>query len=432
MGFEILEGLSLAQSHATETRVRLPESGRPPDEIYSKLDELQELDIRWGEGRVAALVFLAGEDVKEVARTAYDKYFSTNGLSPKAFRSLERLESEVVDMACDLLNGPETATGNITSGGTESIIMAIKSARDQARAERPEVTDPEIVVPFNAHPAFNKGGHYLGVRVVRTPLTDEFRVDLDAYEAAISDNTIMMAGSAPNYPHGMIDQIPEMAAMAEARGIRFHVDACVGGFFLPFLERAGTKLIPFDFRVPGVSTISADLHKFGYSARGASLILSRNEYIQSFQKFTFSDWSAGVYQTPTIAGSRPGGAVAASWAVMQYLGMDGYTRLVEHTMEFIGQLINGIERIPTLEVRGKPDMSLLSYGSSEIDIYAVAELLEEKGWFVHRDQHPQGIHLMLSPGHSAFMDQYLKDVAEAVEIVQKQGKTAASREANYG
>lgn len=410
----------------------LPQHGRDPSELYTELDALQEQDIRWGEGRVAALVFLAGEDVREVARTAYNKYFSTNGLSPRAFKSLDALESDVVAMSCNLLHGDSEATGNITSGGTESIIMGVKSARDQALHDHPDITHPEMVVPFNAHPAFNKAGHYLGVRVVRTPLTDDFRVDLDAYAEAVGPNTVLMAGSAPNYPHGMIDPIPEMAGIAARRGIRFHVDACVGGFFLPFLERLGYDLPAYDFRVPGVSTISADLHKFGFSARGASLILSRNPEINAFQRFRFEDWPAGVYQTPTMAGSRPGGAVAAAWAVMQYLGVEGYCRLVQQTMDFIGPLIERIESIPGLSVRGDPDMSLLSYGTDEFDIYAVAELMEEKGWFVHRDRIPPGIHLMLSPGHGPFMEQYTEDLAQAVDVVRHRNITASTRDARYG
>lgn len=412
-------------------RAALPKQGVSPADLWQIADDEQRGDVKWRDGRVAALVYLIDDDILEVAKEAYGRFSSENGLSPKAFPSLYRFETEIICMAAGLFHGDE-AVGSVTSGGTESIVLAVKIARDRARAERPDITSPEILLPFTAHPAFAKAAHYLGVESKRTPLNEEYRVDLDAYEASITENTIMMVGSAPNYPMGMVDPIPEMAALAEARSIHFHVDACVGGFFLPFAEKMGKEFPVWDFRVPGVTTISADLHKYGYTAKGASTIISRDPAIFEYQKFEFGDWPAGVYSTPNITGTRPGGPIAAAWAVMNYLGEDGYIKQAERIYGFMPKLIEGINEIPGLEVRGVPDMSIVTYGSDTFDIYAVADGLEERGWFVHRDRQPKGIHLMLSPGHDKFIDGYLRDLSDVTNLVTRGEITAGSKEARYG
>lgn len=412
-------------------RTTLPKEGVAPEELWRIAEEEQQGDVQWRKGRVAALVYLFDDDIVQVAKEAYQRFSSENGLSPKAFPSLHRFETDIISMAAGLFHGPD-ALGSVTSGGTESIFVATKIARDRARAERPEISQPEIVAPFTAHPAFSKAAHYLGLTVTRTPLTEDFRVNLDAYENAISENTVMMVGSAPNYPFGTVDPIPEMAAMAKARGIHFHVDACVGGYFLPFAEKLGKTFPQWDFRVPGVDTISADLHKYGYTAKGASSILSRDQSIFQYQKFDFGDWPAGVYSTPNVTGTRPGGPIAAAWAVMNYLGESGYVRLAERVYGLMDRLLVGLGEIPGLIIRTQPDMSIVTFGSDDFDIYAVADGLEERGWFVHRDRQPKGIHLMLSPGHDQFVDEYLRDLREVVDLVLRGQITATSKEARYG
>lgn len=408
----------------------LPVHGRPPDEIWSTMEVARVGDVDWRGGRVAGYLFLAGDDVLEVAKRAYLEFFSENGLSGKAFPSLQRFESEVIAMTAGLFHG-ERAVGSITGGGSESITLAVKSARDRARAERPEIVEPEMVLSFTAHPAFSKAAHYFGLKTVRTPLKDDFRLDLATYRAAVTDNTVLMVGSAPNYPNGMVDPIPEMAPIAAERGINFHVDACVGGYFLPFAEKLGRALPQFDFRVPGVTTMSADLHKFGYTAKGASVIMSRDAEIFGYQGFELGDWPGGLYRTPNIAGTRPGGAIAAAWAVMNYLGEAGYCRLAETVLRFMQKLVAGIEAIPELDVRGEPDMGLVSYGSSVLDIHAVAEGLERRGWFVQLDRRPPGIHLMLSPGHEPIVDQYLMDLTAATRQAASGELTSRGKEARY-
>jgi glutamate/tyrosine decarboxylase-like PLP-dependent enzyme len=411
--------------------VMLPRQGRSPEELWAIMDEESKADVRWQDGRVAALVYLAGDDVTEVAKEAYVRAFSGNGLAPTAFPSLKRYEEDVVGMTAALLHG-DSGVGNITSGGTESILLAVKIARDRARERLPEITVPEIVLPETAHPAFNKAAHYFGLKAVRTPVGADFRVDIDAYRAAITDNTVLLVGSAPNYVYTMIDPIPELSELARERDLCFHVDACVGGFFLPFAEKLGREIIPFDFRNPGVTTISADLHKFGYTAKGASTLICRDAEVHRYQEFAFSDWPGGTYRTPTMTGTRPGGAIAAAWAVLNYLGEEGYLRLVDRTLSMVDRLVSELEAIPELYVVGKPDMSLVAYGSHTLDIVAVADGMQARGWFVYLERVPPSIHLMLSPGHDAFIDRYLADLREVIEFVKGGQITRERDEIKYG
>jgi glutamate/tyrosine decarboxylase-like PLP-dependent enzyme len=419
------------QETQTQRRATLAREGIAAADLWTIMDHEAEADVRWQDGRVAALVYMAGDDVTEVAKEAFLRGFSGNGLAPTAFPSLKRYESEVVEMVAGLLNAP-AGLGNITSGGTESILLGVKIARDRARVHQPHITAPEIVLPETAHPAFNKAAHYFGLTAIRVPTGPGYRVDLDAYRAAITENTVLLVGSAPNYVYTMIDPIPALSELARERNISFHVDACVGGFFLPFVEKLGYEIIPFDFRNPGVTTISADLHKFGYTAKGASTLICRDAEIYGYQEFAFSDWPGGTYRTPTLTGTRPGGAIAAAWAVMNYLGEDGYLRLTDRTMRFMRRLRDVIEAMPDLYVVGEPDMSLIAFGSNTLDIVAVGDGMQARGWFVYLERVPPSIHLMLSPEHDRFLDRYLNDLREVIELVRAGEITRERDELKYG
>ncbi|MCA9858566.1 MAG: aspartate aminotransferase family protein [Thermomicrobiales bacterium] len=413
------------------SRFTLPREGIPADQIRDLMDDASTGDVEWELGRVAALVYMAGEDVTQVSKEAYLTGFSTNGLAPTAFPSLRKYESDVIDMVSGMLNA-QHAVGAITSGGTESILLAVLIARERARKRSPHITSPTMVLPETAHPAFNKAGYYFDIEPIRVPTGAGYRVDVDRYEAAITDDTILCVGSAPNYVYTMIDPIPKLSELARARDISFHVDACVGGFFLPFVEKLGYSRIPFDFRNPGVTTISADLHKFGYTAKGASTLTCRDDEIGSYMGFHFADWPGGSYRTPTLTGTRPGGAIAAAWAVMNYLGEDGYLDRTKQTMDFVEHLLEEIESIPDLYVVGEPDMSLVAYGSHTLDMVAIGDAMQDRGWFVYMERIPPSIHLMLSPGHAPFIELYLSDLNEVVELARA-GKIERKRdEIKYG
>jgi sphinganine-1-phosphate aldolase len=410
--------------------MKFPEQGMPRDDLTSRLRESISRDADWRGGKIFSLVYFAGDDVAEVLKEAYTAAFYSNGLGPGAFKSLKKFESEVIAMTADLLQHPDAA-GNMTSGGTESILMAVKTARDWGRAER-AIAHPRIVVPVTAHPAFDKAAHYLDVEIVHTPPREDLRADVDAMREAIDENTVLIAGSAPCYPFGVIDSIPEIAALAGERGVLCHVDACLGAYLLPFVERLGRPVPPWDFRVQGVTSISADLHKYGYSARGASVVLYRDRELRRHQFFATSDWPGGLYGSPTLAGSRPGGAIAAAWAVLNYLGVEGYTRLARTVMDTTEALTDGINAIPELRVLGEPDMSVFAFTADSLDIHAVADALDEAGWHPDRQQNPSSLHCMITPAHEDAVNPFLAALEEAVERARTQAPAEGGKAAVYG
>ena len=408
----------------------LPKTGLARAAIDRVLDEAGRGDVDWRDGRIAVYVHYAGEDVLEVAKSAYLKFFSENGLGPRAFPSLARFEAEVIAMTLDLLHGAETGRGAMTTGGTESIFLAIKTARDFARAQRPGLGRPTIVAARSAHPAFNKAAHFFDMQVVRVPLADDFRADPAAMERAITPDTVMLVGSAPAYPHGVMDPIEELAGVARRHDLWLHVDACVGGYIAPFAQRLGAPIPPFDFAVSGVTSMSADLHKYGFAAKGASAVLYRDEAAFRHQAFVFDDWSRGHYETQSLVGTRAGGAIASAWAVMNFLGEDGYLDKVRRILATRRAIEAGVKALG-LEVWGAPQLSILSFGSRELDIFAVADEMTRRGWFVGRLAEPPGIHLMLNLTHEPVVDRYLADLKDGLAAVKRSGTRVADRQATY-
>ncbi len=409
-----------------------PDSGLPAPEVLAALSELARDDADWRAGRTFSLVYNAGAEVNALLEGAYRLFLQTNALSVTAFPSLRRLEAEVVAMTADLLHAPEPA-GTLTSGGTESICMAVKAARDHARAERPDIQLPEMVLPVSAHPAFHKAAHYFGVRAVPVPVGPDFRADVAAMAAALTPHTILLVGSAPGFPHGVIDPIAELAALAAARGLWFHVDACVGGFQLPFLEALGEPIPPFDFRLPGVTSMSADVHKYGFAAKGASVVLYRSKALRRFQFFAYVDWPGGIYGSPSLAGARGGGPIAAAWAVFKTLGRPGFLRLADVMRQTTKRLQRGITALPGWQLLGEPAMSVFACAHESADVYAVAEDLEHRGgWRLDRLQNPPGLHFMVSPAHAAHVDEFLTDFAAATAAAAARPAGAADMAAMYG
>jgi glutamate/tyrosine decarboxylase-like PLP-dependent enzyme len=407
-----------------------PKQGSSHDDVMSRIGEALEGDADWRNGRIFSLVYFAGDDVAQVIRDAYSAAIFTNGLGPTAFRSLKKMESEVIAMTADLLAMPE-AVGNMTSGGTESILMAVKTARDWAKAEK-GITTPEVLLPVTAHPAFDKAAQYLGVKRVAIPIGEDSRADVKAARAAMTPETVLVVGSAPCYPFGVIDPIPELAELAAEHNVPCHVDACLGGFFLPFMERLGEEVSPWDFRVPGVASISSDLHKYGFAARGASTIMYRDKAYRRHQYFLKEDWPGGLYGSPTLAGSRPGGAIAAAWAVLTYLGEDGFKRLVRATIDTTRTLINGINAVDGLRVLARPDMSVFAFTSESADIYAVGDALGERGWSPDRQQDPPSLHIMVTPAHEAVAGDFLHDLQASAARVAEGELAASGSAAMYG
>jgi len=394
--------------------MKLPEHGSSREEILARMRERKATDADWEGGRTFSLVYPAGKEVDDMLAAANELYLYENALNPFRFPSLRTMEDEVCEMTAGLLHAPEGAGGAMTSGGTESILMGVKTARDRARAER-GIERPKALVPYTAHPAFAKACKYLGLELVQLPVRDDKRADVAAAEKLIGDDTALVVGSAPNYPFGVVDPIPELAALASERGINFHTDACLGGFLLPFLEELGEPIPPFDFRVPGVSTISADVHKYGYCTKGASVITHRDRaHLHQYQLFLYDQWPGGLYGSFAMAGARPAAPIAAAWAVMNFLGRSGYVKLARVLRDTTRTLRAGIEAIPELTVWADPVMSVMSFGSKRIDISAVGDVMDERGWHLDRQTDPDALHLMVSPAHARVVDAFLSDLRDAV------------------
>jgi glutamate/tyrosine decarboxylase-like PLP-dependent enzyme len=421
------------KSQSAGGRRRLPDESSTSEEILEALREMGTGDAKWREGRTFSLVYHAGDEHTALLKSASELYFAENALNPMAFGSLKRMENEVVGMALDLLGAPEGAAGSMTSGGTESILMAMKTYRDRARALRPEVTQPEVVMPSTAHPAFHKAAHYLGLKAVAVPVGRDYRADVTSMQEAISDSTIALVGSAPSYPQGVMDPIGEIAELAASKGLPMHVDACVGGYLLPFVRELGYPVPAFDFRVPGVTSISADLHKYGFAAKGASTILYRDRSLRKYQIYVYSDWPGGLFASMTLLGTRAGGPIAAAWASLMRMGRAGFLKTAGEVMRTAQAFMEGIVKIPGLFIVGEPAMSVFAFASSEVNLHVVADQMEARGWHCDRQMNPTSIHLMITPSHVGLVDRYLGDLAEAVAYARAHPEAAgAGTAAMYG
>jgi sphinganine-1-phosphate aldolase len=425
--------MSLSKKGRRQMRKSMPLRGRPHDAVLAELRSFKEADCDWQRGRVPLYVFKADEDVHEMGRAAFFEYFSENALGGRrAFPSVKRMEDDVIDMALDLFRAPDGAKGFMTTGGTESIVQAVQACRDWTRKQRgSRASAANIVAPVSAHPAFDKAARLMDLEVRRAPVSANFRADIGALEALIDDETIMLVGSAPCFPYGVIDPIAEIGRLAERRGLWLHVDACVGGYIAPFARMIGRNIPDFDFHVPAVMSISADLHKFGFCPKPASTVFYRDQDKADVHAFEFAGWPNGRFVTTTIAGTRPAGGVAAAWAVFNHLGVEGYKRIVGNLLSFVDDYKRGIQEIGGLHIVGDPHLSIVAYGSDEFDVFRVAEIMSEKGWLPGLVQQPKAIHRMMSMVHAGSLQEYLDDVRAAVGIVRQSGPQASSMTASY-
>jgi len=378
----------------------------------------------WKSGKVWAYVYNPGEETRQVVTEAYNMFLTENCLDPSVFPSMLKLETDIVRMVANLLRGDEGAVGHVTSGGTESIMLAVKTARDKARAERPDITTPEMVLPKTAHAAFHKAAHFLGLKPVVTPFdTHTFRADVQAMRDAITENTILLVASAPCYSQGVIDPIGEIGALAQEKGLLFHVDACVGGIHLSFMRKMGYHLPDFDFSVPGVSSISADMHKYGYAAKGSSTILYRDKSLRRYQIFACTDTTAYTLINPTVLSSKSGGPLAGTWAILNFLGEAGYEDIVREVQEATRRLVEGINQIEALRVLGQADMCMFSFASDVLNVYQLADEMKKRGWYLQGQfstpLSPRNLHISVNYGTLPKVDALIQDLRECVEIVKK-------------
>jgi glutamate/tyrosine decarboxylase-like PLP-dependent enzyme len=447
---------------------RLPAHGSDSDAVLARMGELRADDRDWKGGRVFSLVYSAGDAVHDLLQRASNLYSAENALNTLVFPSLGWMQHDIVTITAGLLGADEVGGGRagegragggragegragggragevrgyLTSGGTESLLQATKTARDWGRSRDQPIEHPNMVLATSGHAAFEKAAHYFDVESRRIPVGSDFRADPDAMADAIDDDTVMVVGSAPSYPQGVVDPIPELAGLAAERGILCHVDACMGGFILPFLGQLGHVTKRWDLSVPGVTSISADLHKYGYGSKGVSVVLYGSGELARLQPFITTNWLGGLYGSPSMAGTRPAGPIAAGWAVLQYLGNDGYLRLAEDTWQAATTIRGAIDRAPGLAVRGDPDATVFAFGGSGgldgapggIDTFALGDHLADRGgWYFDRQSPPDSLHATVHAGHAAVADELAADIVAVAAELARSGATASRRDTTYG
>ncbi len=388
-----------------------PTEGRRAADLLAELRELRSGDLDWRAGRAFSLVYDVDDpELEELLETVGVMFLHENALNPFRYRTLLKMETEVVAAAVDLFGA---GAGAISSGGTESIFLAVHTAREWGRAKG--IERPRLVCANTAHPAFAKACHYLGVEMVQTLHGPDGRAQPDQFAQVIDDRTVLVVASTPCYPFGVIDPVEAIAALAVERGTLCHVDACLGGWLLPWWERLGQPVPPWGFAVEGVTSMSADIHKYGYTFKGASTVLYRDRDLFQHQIFMYDAWPGGLYASSTAAGTRPGAPIAGAWAAIHHLGADGYLRLAARVLDATTRFRAGIDAIEGIRVTGEPDMSLFEFGpepDAGVDMDGVCDVMDQRGWNLDRQQ--GGLHLMVSPGHDRVVDQFCADLADAV------------------
>jgi glutamate/tyrosine decarboxylase-like PLP-dependent enzyme len=408
---------------------RLPARGVPRDEILRQVEDLAARErSRWRDGLVSGAVYHGGDDHVAFLNQVYAITSQVNPLHADLWPSATKYEAEIVAMTAGMLGGDAVPSrdparqveGSVTAGGTESILLAMRTYRDWGRRVR-RITRPELVAPATAHVAFDKAAQYFRIKLVRVPVAADFRADVAAMRRAITRNTVALVGSAPTFPHGVVDPIEDLAAVARERRIGFHTDACLGGFVLPWARRLGYEIPRFDFSVPGVTSMSADTHKFGYAAKGTSVVLYRGTRLRSFQYFTATEWPGGLYFSPTLAGSRPGGLGAACWAAMVATGEDGYLEATRRILETGAAIRRGIEAIPQLRVLGDP-LWVVAFASDTVDVYRVLEHMTRRGWNLNGLHKPAAVHICVTLRHTqpGVAERFLSDLRASVDQVRSQ------------
>ncbi|RKP09837.1 sphinganine-1-phosphate aldolase BST1 [Thamnocephalis sphaerospora] len=423
----------VAPQRPGETRyLELPRQGFTEEQVRAELAKYHGMaEVDWQDGKISGAIYHGGKQLSNLCSDAYRLFCVSNPLHPEVFPGVRKMEAEVVSMVLRMYNAPSTAGGVMTSGGTESLIMACKAYREWAREKR-GITEPEIIAPVSIHAAFDKACGYFGIRLVHVPVDpDTFQADLNAVRRAVNRNTILIAASAPNFPYGTIDDITAMAAIARRRGIGMHVDCCLGGFLAPFMEKAGFAMPPFDFRVPGVTSITCDTHKYGFAPKGTSIVMYRTKELRSYQYFVCPEWTGGVYASPSVAGSRPGALIAGCWTALMSMGEAGYVDSTRKIIECARHIHRGIQAISGVHVLGYPVMSVVSFGADpSMNVHAIADAMSRRGWHLNSLQNPDAVHIACTMLTVPVAEQFCQDLKAAVDEVRadpelsKHGKAA--------
>lgn len=408
-----------------EKNYALPNEGFEREKVLDILQQMaDEESTRWQDGFVSGGIYHGAKEHIDFLNKVYAINSQSNPIHADIFPSNSKFESEIVSMVASMMGQGKTPddsiiVGSVSSGGTESILLAMKTYRDRAREEK-GITQPEMILPVSAHVAFDKASHYFGIKMVKIPVKDDYTVNVEEVKKAITKNTIVIVGSAPCFPHGVFDDIHALSEIAYQHGIGFHTDSCLGGFVVPFAEKLGYNVPVIDFRLKGVTSMSVDTHKYGYAAKGTSVVLYRNEALRHYQYFTATEWPGGLYFSPTLAGSRTGGLSAACWAALLTIGEDGYLRATKAIIETATKVKQAIENeIPDLQILGNP-LWILAIKSDTLNIYEVLDQLSHKGWSLNGLHKPSCFHIAFTlrqtvPGVAERLIQDLKDAVAFVK-----------------
>ena len=402
----------------------LPSAGLSHEKILADIQSMHDLEtVRWREGYVSGGIYHGNQEHIDFLNRVYALQSQSNPLHSDLFPSATKFEAEIVSMVANMHGRGKTTDGapvcgTVTSGGTESILVAMKSYRDRGREEK-GITEPEMIVPVTAHAAFDKASQYFNIKQVKIPVTGNYSVDVAAVKRAVNNNTIVIVGSAPSFPHGTFDAIKELSDIALKNGIGFHTDCCLGGFVVPFAEKLGYKVPVVDFRLPGVTSMSVDTHKYGYAAKGTSVVLYRTEELRHYQFYTSTDWPGGLYFSPTLAGSRPGALSAACWAAMLAMGEEGYLKATKSILETADKIRQGIATIPELKMLGEP-VWIFALASESLNIYEVLDQMAQKHWNLNGLHKPACFHIALTLRHTqpGVAERFLQDLKDSVAYVK--------------
>jgi len=417
-----LEGSLKPYKDKVQSFASLPEKGLGKEDVVVLMEDIHEKEVSsWEDGYVSGAVYHGGQKHIDFLNKIYGFNSQSNPLHSDIWPSATKFESEIVSMTASMLGADKTddeICGVVSSGGTESILLAMKTYRDRARKEK-KITRPEMIVPVTAHAAFDKAAQYFNIKIIHVPVRPDFRADVKATKKAITKNTIVIVGSSPCFPHGVIDPIEELSELARKKGIAFHTDACLGGFVVPWAEKLGYDIPAVDFRLPGVTSISADTHKYGYAAKGTSVILYRGTELRRYQYFTITDWPGGLYFSPTFAGSRPGALSAACWAAMVSIGEKGYMDATKKIVETASTIKEGINQISELKILGDP-LWVIAFASDELNVYQVMDQMGQKGWSLNGLHKPACVHICVTLRHTraGVAERFLKDLKSSVEFVK--------------
>ncbi|KAI0601892.1 pyridoxal phosphate-dependent transferase [Biscogniauxia sp. FL1348] len=431
---QVQESLAKVQSKmipAGGTRyLSLPKEGWTDEALRKELEALANMDhTRWEDGYVSGAVYHGEDELLSLQTEAYGKFTVANPIHPDVFPGVRKMEAEVVAMVLSMFHAPPTAAGVSTSGGTESILMACYGARQKAFVER-GVTEPEMILPDTAHTAFRKAGDYFKIKIHLVPCpAPNYQVDIRRVSRLVNSNTILLVGSAPNFPHGIIDDISALSKIAVKRRIPLHVDCCLGSFLVPFLERAGFETELFDFRLKGVTSISCDTHKYGFAPKGNSTVLYRTAELRTYQYFVSPDWSGGVYASPGIAGSRPGALIAGCWTSMMRVGEAGYidacVKIVGCTKKIAEHISSSPVLSAELEIVGRPLVSVVAFTARNLDIYDLADGMSHKGWHLNALQNPPAMHVAVTMPITKVWEKLVADLEAVVEAEREKERVRA-------